>query len=61
MAAFLRLSDLARIPFASCSVSVSGCLLLQAVSPKETRNKRRIDKPFIIHPHASDPELCPIE
>ncbi|KAI8640827.1 hypothetical protein BD408DRAFT_469182 [Parasitella parasitica] len=29
MAAFLRPSDLARIPFASCSVSDNGCLLLQ--------------------------------
>ncbi|KAG1135875.1 hypothetical protein G6F37_013862 [Rhizopus arrhizus] len=37
MAAFLRPSDMARIPFTSCSISENGCLLLQVVAPKETR------------------------
>ncbi|KAG0883999.1 hypothetical protein G6F34_013399 [Rhizopus arrhizus] len=38
MAAFLRPSDLARIPFSSCEVRESdGCLKFQVVSPKETR------------------------
>ncbi|CEP12131.1 hypothetical protein [Parasitella parasitica] len=27
-------------------------------APKETRGKRRIIKPFMIRPHAIDPELC---
>ncbi|EIE80629.1 hypothetical protein G6F46_012721 [Rhizopus delemar] len=41
MAAFLRPSDLARIPFSSCEVRESdGCLKFQVVSPKETRKKR---------------------
>ncbi|KAI9482594.1 hypothetical protein BDB00DRAFT_737146, partial [Zychaea mexicana] len=30
------------------------------VAPKETRGKRRIIKPFSIHPHADDIELCPV-
>jgi hypothetical protein len=60
MAAFLRPSDLARIPFSACSISESNCLLLQVVAPKETRNKRRIIKPFTIYPHADDVELCPV-
>ncbi|KAI8636298.1 hypothetical protein BD408DRAFT_460940, partial [Parasitella parasitica] len=51
MAAFLRPSDLARIPFTSCSISETGCLRLEVVAPKETRGKRRIIKPFTIHPH----------
>ncbi|KAG1390939.1 hypothetical protein G6F57_014565 [Rhizopus arrhizus] len=57
----LRPSDLARIPFASCGISTSGCLLFQVVAPKETRKKRRIIKPFTVHPHASDNELCPVQ
>ncbi|KAG1534397.1 hypothetical protein G6F51_012118 [Rhizopus arrhizus] len=61
MSAFLRPSDLARIPFASCGISTSGCLLFQVVAPKETRKKRRIIKPFTVHPHASDNELCPVQ
>ncbi|KAL7311792.1 hypothetical protein PS15m_009512 [Mucor circinelloides] len=62
MAAFLRPSDLARIPFSSCTVdSNSGCLKFHVVSPKETRSKRRIIKPFTIHPHATDVELCPVK
>ncbi|KAG1135094.1 hypothetical protein G6F38_013055 [Rhizopus arrhizus] len=61
MSAFLRPSDLARIPFASCGISTSGCLLFQVVAPKETRKKRRIIKPFTVHPHASDNELCPVK
>ncbi|KAK4514797.1 uncharacterized protein ATC70_002402 [Mucor velutinosus] len=61
MAAFLRPSDLARIPYHSCSITDTGCLTLQVVAPKETRRKRRIIKPFTIHPHASDIELCPVQ
>ncbi|KAG0780590.1 hypothetical protein G6F16_012240 [Rhizopus arrhizus] len=61
MAAFLRPSDMARIPFTSCSISENGCLLLQVVAPKETRGKRRIIKPFSVHPHAEDLELCPVQ
>ena len=62
MAAFLRPSDLARIPFSSCSVRASdGCFTFQVVSPKETRKKRRIIKPFTVHPHQDDIELCPVE
>ena len=61
MAAFLRPSDLARIPFSSCNIrAADGCLTFQVVSPKETRNKRRIIKPFTIHPHKSNIELCPV-
>jgi hypothetical protein len=61
MAAFMRPSDLARIPFASCRISDSGNLLLQVVAPKETRKKRRIIKPYTIHPHRSEQSLCPVE
>ncbi|CEP06982.1 hypothetical protein, partial, partial [Parasitella parasitica] len=61
MAAFLRPSDLARIPYSSCSISDSSGLQFQVVAPKETRAKRRIIKPFTVHPHASDIELCPVE
>ncbi|KAL7315730.1 hypothetical protein PS15m_004910 [Mucor circinelloides] len=61
MAAFLRPSDLAQIPFDSCSISDTGCLLFQVVAPKETRGKRRIIKPFTIHSHATDGELCPVQ
>ncbi|KAI8070638.1 uncharacterized protein B0P05DRAFT_474188 [Gilbertella persicaria] len=46
MAAFLRPSDLARIPFGSCSITNNGCLYFEVVAPKETRGKRRIIKPF---------------
>lgn len=60
MAAFLRPSDLARIPYSSCSILDTGCLTFNVVAPKETRGKRRIIKPFTIHPHASDVELCPV-
>ncbi|KAL7329798.1 hypothetical protein PS15p_212273 [Mucor circinelloides] len=62
MAAFLRPSDLARIPFSSCTVdSNSGCLKFHVVSPKETRSEGRIIKPFTIRPHATDVELCPVK
>ncbi|CEP11528.1 hypothetical protein [Parasitella parasitica] len=61
MAAFLRPSDLVRIPFASCTILDNGRLRFQAVSPKETRGKRGIIKPFTLHPHAGDYELCPIQ
>lgn len=61
MAAFLRPSDLARIPYSSCSILDTGCLTFNVVAPKETRGKRRIIKPFTIHPHASDVELCPVQ
>jgi hypothetical protein len=62
MAAFLRPSDLARIPFSSCEIDeADGCFKFQVISPKETRKKRHIIKPFTIHPHASDPELCPVQ
>ena len=61
MAAFLRPSDLARIPFESCKVRESdGCLTFVVHAPKEKRKKRRIIKPFTIHPHNSDVELCPV-
>lgn len=61
MVAFLRPSDLARIPYSSCTVRpMDGCLLFQVVSPKETRKRRKIIKPYTIHPHATDPELCPV-
>ncbi|KAG1146995.1 hypothetical protein G6F37_004388 [Rhizopus arrhizus] len=47
MAAFLRPSDLARIPFDSCKVTPSdGCLHFKIVSPKERRKKRKIVKDF---------------
>jgi hypothetical protein len=59
MAAFLRPSDLARIPFDSCKVTPSdGCLHFKVVSPKERRKKRKIVKDFRVHPH-QDKELCP--
>ncbi|KAI8891065.1 hypothetical protein K501DRAFT_236046 [Backusella circina FSU 941] len=61
MAAFLRPSYLARIPFASCSILDNGRLHFQVVAPKETRGKRRIIKPFTVHPHIEDVELCPIQ
>lgn len=62
MAAFLRPSDLARIPFSSCSISTDdGCLRFEVVAPKETRGKRRIIKSFRVHLHATDHELCPIK
>lgn len=60
MAAFLRPSDLARIPFDSCKVDPSDdCMHFKAASPKERRKKRRIIKDFRVHPH-QDKELCPI-
>ncbi|CEP18503.1 hypothetical protein [Parasitella parasitica] len=55
MAAFLRPSDLARIPYVSCSITDGGCFNFNVVAPKETRNKRRIIKSFKIHPH-----VCPM-
>ncbi|KAG1148991.1 hypothetical protein G6F37_011502 [Rhizopus arrhizus] len=62
MAAFLRPSNLARIPFSSCEVRESdGCLKFQVVYPKETRKKRRIIKPFTVHPHTRDRELYPVQ
>ena len=61
MAAFLRPSDLARIPYESCSINDADCLTFKVVAPKETRRKRRIIKPFTVHPHASDAELCPVQ
>ncbi|KAG1080999.1 hypothetical protein G6F42_023122 [Rhizopus arrhizus] len=36
-------------------------VVFQVVAPKETRGKRRIIKPFTVHPHASDVELCPVQ
>lgn len=59
--AFLRPSDLVRISFASCSILDNGRLHFQVVAPKETRGKRRIIKPFTVHPHTEDFELCPIQ
>ncbi|KAL9536413.1 hypothetical protein MBANPS3_012665, partial [Mucor bainieri] len=59
--AFLRPSDLARIPFDSCSITDTGRLTFHVVAPKETRGKRRIIKPFTVHPHATDVELCPVQ
>ncbi|CEP11825.1 hypothetical protein [Parasitella parasitica] len=61
MSAFMRPSDLTRIPFAPCCISASGNLLLQVVASKETRKKRRIIKPFAIHPHRSYLARCPVE
>ncbi|KAG2228482.1 hypothetical protein INT48_008098, partial [Thamnidium elegans] len=60
MAAFLRPSDLARIPFSSCNIRPEGSLTFQVVAPKETRKKRRIIKSFTVHPHNTDIELCPV-
>ncbi|KAI8644279.1 hypothetical protein BD408DRAFT_340938 [Parasitella parasitica] len=48
MTAFPRSSDLVRTS-------------LKGVSSKETRKKRGIIKPFIIHPHASNLKLCPVK
>ncbi|CEP13937.1 hypothetical protein [Parasitella parasitica] len=61
MTAFLHPSDLVRISFASCIILDSGRLRIEVVSPKKTRRKRRIVKPFTLHPHAEDCELCPIQ
>jgi hypothetical protein len=62
MADFLKPSDLARVPFSSRKILTSnGCLQFYAVAPKEARKKHRIIKPFTIHPHANDLELCPIQ
>ena len=62
MAAFLRPSDLERIPFGSCSVDRStGALTFSVVAPKEKRKGRRIIKPYTIHPHRDNPELCPVQ
>ena len=62
ISAFFRPSDLAHIPFSSYSVCASGgCFTFQVVSPKETSKKRRIIKPFTIHTHQNDTELCPVE
>ncbi|KAI8636744.1 hypothetical protein BD408DRAFT_406958 [Parasitella parasitica] len=49
MAAFLRPSDLVRIPV-TCSISENGCLLLKVVAPKElvvkeTNNQAFLDSP----------------
>ncbi|KAG1136528.1 hypothetical protein G6F37_012175 [Rhizopus arrhizus] len=61
MTTFLRPSDLARILYASCRVNRDdGCLLFQVVSPKETRNGRRIIKPFRVHPYPENVERCPV-
>ncbi|KAG2189636.1 hypothetical protein INT46_005487 [Mucor plumbeus] len=38
-----------------------GCLAFVVNAPKEKRKKRRIIKPFTIHPDSSDVELCPIQ
>ncbi|CEI98272.1 hypothetical protein RMCBS344292_12385 [Rhizopus microsporus] len=60
MAAFLRPSDLARIPFDSRKVDLSdGCTHFKVVSPKERRKKHRVIKEFRVHPH-QDKELCPV-
>ncbi|KAF1801995.1 hypothetical protein FB192DRAFT_1471656 [Mucor lusitanicus] len=61
MSSFLRPSDLARIPFASCTITDTGRLTFQVVAPKETRGRRRIIKPCTVHPHASDIELCLVQ
>ncbi|CEP07190.1 hypothetical protein [Parasitella parasitica] len=39
----------------------SGRLYFQVVTPKETRGKRRITKPFTVHPHSEDFESCPVQ
>ncbi len=57
--AFLHPSDFACIPFSTYSLrQADGCLLFRVVFPKETRNRRKIIKPFTIHPHAT--EICPV-
>ncbi|KAG2207790.1 hypothetical protein INT46_001981 [Mucor plumbeus] len=62
MAAFVRPSDLVRTPFESCKVrEFDGCLTLVVNAPKEKQKKRRIIKPFTIHPHNSDVEICPLQ
>lgn len=61
-ACLLRPSDdMARTPFASCFITDTDCFSFQVVAPKETRGKRRrIIKPFTVHPRMSDIELCPV-
>ncbi|KAG2215915.1 hypothetical protein INT46_004171 [Mucor plumbeus] len=62
MAAFLRPSDLARIPFESCKFrEFDGCFAFVVNAPKEKQKKRRIIKPFRIHPHNSDVEICLVQ
>jgi hypothetical protein len=61
MAAFLRPSDLARIPFNPCRVDTStGFLHFHVVVPKEKRKGRNIIKPFTVHPNSDNGELCPV-
>ncbi|OBZ91550.1 hypothetical protein A0J61_00405 [Choanephora cucurbitarum] len=57
VAAFLRPSDLARMPLASCTVAPDR-FTFQVVSPKETSGCRSIIKNYAIHLHR-DSSLCP--
>ncbi|KAI9311323.1 hypothetical protein BX666DRAFT_1868151 [Dichotomocladium elegans] len=50
MSAFLRPSDLARIPFDSCSISDDGRFLFHVVAPKETWGKLRCFTALRDHP-----------
>jgi hypothetical protein len=54
----MRPSDLARISLESCKISGSH-LFFQVVTPKETRQRRRIIKDYTIRSH-TDPDLCPV-
>ncbi|KAG1300906.1 hypothetical protein G6F64_012275 [Rhizopus arrhizus] len=57
MAAFLRPSDLARIPFDSCKITPSdGCLNFKVVSPKERRKKRTMPC-FLLHGSQGPPSV----
>ncbi|CEJ04049.1 hypothetical protein RMCBS344292_18019 [Rhizopus microsporus] len=58
-AAFFRPSNLHRIDLQSADINVSFQLTFQVVSPKETRDHRRIIKPFIIFLNQGS-SLCPV-
>ncbi|KAI7866089.1 hypothetical protein BDF14DRAFT_1818829 [Spinellus fusiger] len=58
MVAFIRPSDLEKIPFSSCIIKDS-CLLFSVLAPKERHKKQAIIKPFTVHSH-SNFSLCPL-
>ncbi|KAF1806212.1 hypothetical protein FB192DRAFT_1425568 [Mucor lusitanicus] len=55
MAAFLRPSDLARIPYSSCTILDSGALRFQVVAPKETLNRPSSAQLFVKSNHIHQP------
>jgi hypothetical protein len=58
--AFLRPSNLQRIPLNSISINPSsGILSFVVVAPKERRQQVRIVKPFTVHPHPNK-RICPV-